>query len=224
MSPSAMAATLNKSRRFMKTMTISPCEGNIRRQLHPNRLVNNLMLALAHAARCRLKGARLKSRDDLFGAADGFDENHRYSTSLERRNGARPDAAAQHGPAIPQCVDKPGVAVLFSDTITRSASVPMAACVDAGLDELHLPVLGFENEKLAAAAAGLFRSRDCGRHCRRGRHAGDLSRFQPAAAALLHHGVPVWLPAGHVVGQPHAAGTLSGRHPRVRSTRLTPVT
>jgi hypothetical protein len=136
----------------MKTMTISPCEGNIRRQLHPNRLVNNLMLALAHAARCRLKGARLKSRDDLFGAADGFDENHRYSTSLERRNGARPDAAAQHGPAIPQCVDKPGVAVLFSDTITRSASVPMAACVDAGLDELHLPVLGFENEKLAAAS------------------------------------------------------------------------
>ncbi len=116
------------------------------------RCVNSLMLALAHAASCWPKGARLKSRDDLFRAAGRFHKNHRYSTSLERRNRARTDAAAQYGLTIPQCVDKSGVTVLLGDTIARSASVPMTACIDTGLDELHVPIPGFEDEKLAAAS------------------------------------------------------------------------
>jgi hypothetical protein len=28
----------------------------------------------------------------------------------------------------------------------------MTTCIDTGLDELHLPILGFEDEKLAAAS------------------------------------------------------------------------
>jgi len=119
---------------------------------NPNLCVNSLMLALAHAARCRLKGARLEGRDNLLRASGGLDENHRYSTRLERRKGAGADASAQYGLAIPQCLDESGVTVLFGDTITRSAYVPMTACIDTGLAELHLPVLGFENEKLAAAS------------------------------------------------------------------------
>jgi hypothetical protein len=140
---------LNKSRRFM-TMTISSTRltpgGNENRRIH------SLMLALAHAARWRPKRARLKSRDDLFRAAGRFYKNHRYSTRLKRCNRAGADASAQYGLTIPQCVDKSGVAVLFGDTLTRSASVPMTACIDTGLDELHLPIVGFEDEELAAAS------------------------------------------------------------------------
>jgi hypothetical protein len=110
------------------------------------------MLALAHASRCRPKGARLKSRNDLFRAAGRFYKNHRYSTRLERCNRARADPSAQDGFTIPQHVDKSGVTVVFGDTITRSASVFLTTCIDTGLDELHLPILGFEDEKLAAAS------------------------------------------------------------------------
>ena len=110
------------------------------------------MPALAHAARCRPKGARLKSGDDLFRAAGSFDKNHRYSTRLERFNGARADSAAQYGLAIPQRFDKSGVTVMFGGTIARSASVSMTTCIDTGLDEFHLPIPGFEDEKLAAAS------------------------------------------------------------------------
>jgi hypothetical protein len=111
-----------------------------------------LVLALAHAARCRPKGARLKSSDDLFRAAGRFYKNHRYSTRLERCNRARADSAAQDGFTIPQRVDKSGVTVLFGDTIARSASVFMTASIDTGFGELHLPILGFEVEELAAAS------------------------------------------------------------------------
>jgi hypothetical protein len=110
------------------------------------------MLALAHATRCRPKGARLKSSDDLFRAAGGFDKNHGYSTRLERFNGARADSAAQYGLTIPQRVDKSGVTVMFGDTIARSACVSMTTCIDTSLDEFHLPILGFEDEELAAAS------------------------------------------------------------------------
>jgi hypothetical protein len=109
------------------------------------------MLALAQAARCRPKGAGLKSRDDLFRAAGRFYKNHRYSALLERCNRARADASAQYGLTIPQRVDKSGVTVMFGGAITRSASVSMTTCIDTGLDELHLPILSFENKKLAAA-------------------------------------------------------------------------
>jgi hypothetical protein len=110
------------------------------------------MLALAHAARYRPKGARLKSSDDLFRAAVSFDENHRYSTRLECCNGARADSAAQDGFTVPQHFDKSRVAVVFGATISRSAAVFMTASIDTGLDEFHLPILGFEDEKLAAAS------------------------------------------------------------------------
>src|ERR1019366_4603935 len=151
MVPSAMAATLNKSRRFM-TMTISSTRVTSGGIAHENRRVNSLMLALAHASRCRPKGARLKSRNDLFRAAGRFYKNHRYSTRLERCNRARADPSAQYGLTIPQCVHKSGVTVMFGGAITRSASVFMTTCIDTGLDELHLPILGFEDEKLAAAS------------------------------------------------------------------------
>ena len=108
------------------------------------------MLALAHAAGCRAKGARVKSGDDLFRAAGSFDKNHGYSTRLERFHGARADSAAQYGLTISQGFDKPGVTVMFGDTITRS--VAMATCIDAGLDEFHLAIPGFEDEELAAAS------------------------------------------------------------------------
>lgn len=52
-----VAAALNKSRRFMRAMTISSATvtfGGISRQ---NRCVNSLMPALAHTTRCRPKGA-----------------------------------------------------------------------------------------------------------------------------------------------------------------------
>jgi hypothetical protein len=110
------------------------------------------VLALAHAARYRPKGTRLKSRDDLFRAAGSFHKNHSYSTRLERCNRARADAAAQDGLTIPQRVDKSGVAVLLGCAITRSAVVSMATCIDTGLDELHLAIPGFEDEELAAAS------------------------------------------------------------------------
>jgi hypothetical protein len=59
------------------------------------------MLALAHAARGRPKGARLKRGNDLFRVAGSFDKNHGYSTRLEGFHGARADSAAQHGLTIP---------------------------------------------------------------------------------------------------------------------------
>jgi hypothetical protein len=65
------------------------------------------MLALAHANRCRPKGARLKSGNDLFRVAGSIDKNHRYSSRLERFHGARADSAAQHRLTIPQRFDKP---------------------------------------------------------------------------------------------------------------------
>jgi hypothetical protein len=134
------------------TMTISSTRVTLGSIAHENRRVNSLMPALAHAARCRPKGAALKSCDDLFRTAGGFDENHRYSTRFERCNRARADSAAQDGLTIPQRVDKSGVTVVFGDTITRAASVFLTTCIDTGLDELHLPILGFEDEKLAAAS------------------------------------------------------------------------
>jgi hypothetical protein len=110
------------------------------------------MLALAHATRCRPQGAGLKCGDDLFRAAGGFDNHHGYSTRLERFHGARADSAAQYGLTIPQGVDKPGVTVVFGDSITRSAGVSMTPRIDAGLDEFHLSILSFEDEELAAAS------------------------------------------------------------------------
>jgi hypothetical protein len=110
------------------------------------------MLALAHATRCRPQGTRLKSSDDLFRAAGGFDNNHGYSTRLERLSGARADSAAQYGLTIPQGVDKSRVPVMFGSAIGRSASVSMTPRIDAGLDEFHLSILGFEDEELAAAS------------------------------------------------------------------------
>ena len=110
------------------------------------------MLALAHATRGRPKGAGLKRGNDLFRVAGSFDKNHGYSTRLERFNGARADAAAQYGLTIPQRFDKSGMTVLCGDAITRSASVSMATCIGAGLDEFHLAIPGFKNEELAAAS------------------------------------------------------------------------
>jgi hypothetical protein len=151
MAPSAMAATLNKSRRFMTTTISSKREtpGGI---AHENRCVNSLVPALANAARCRPKSTRLKSRGNLFRLAVSIDENHGYSTRLERRNRARANAAAQYGLTIPQRVDKSGVTVIFGDTIARSASVFVTACINTGLDELDLPIPGVEDEKPAAAS------------------------------------------------------------------------
>jgi hypothetical protein len=65
------------------------------------------MPALAHANRCRPKGARPKSSNDLFRVAGSIDKNHRYSTRLERFHGARADSAAQYRLTIPQRFDKP---------------------------------------------------------------------------------------------------------------------
>jgi len=113
---------------------------------------NSLMLALAHAARCRPKSAGLKGRDDLLRAAGSIYKNHRYSARLERFDRASADAAAQDGVTIPQPFDKSGMTVLLGATITRSAPVFMTASVDAGLDEFHLPILNFEDEELAAAS------------------------------------------------------------------------
>jgi len=112
----------------------------------------DLMLALAHAARCRPKSASLKSGDYLFGAAGGVDKNHGYPTSLERCNGARADAAAQYGLTIPQRFHKSGVTVMFGGATARSVSVFMTACIDTGFDEFHLSILGFKDEELAAAS------------------------------------------------------------------------
>jgi hypothetical protein len=112
----------------------------------------DLMLALAHAARCRLKSPSLKSGDYMFGAADGVYKNHGYPTSLERRNGARADAAAQYNLTISQRFHKSGVTVMFGGSIARSASVFMTACIDTGVDKFHLPILGFKDEELAAAS------------------------------------------------------------------------
>jgi hypothetical protein len=108
------------------------------------------MLALAHANRCRPKGARLKSGNDLFGVAGSIDKNHRYSTRLERFHGARADAAAQYGLTVPQRIDKPGVTGMFGGAVARSVSV--TTCIHAGLDEFHLAIPGFEDEELAAAS------------------------------------------------------------------------
>jgi hypothetical protein len=139
-----MAATLNKSRRFM-AMTVSSIKVTLGGIARENRCVNSLMLALAHAARCRPKSARLKSRDDLLRAAGSIYKNHRYSARLERFDRARADAATQNGVTIPQPFDKSGVTVLLGATIARSASVFMTASVDAGLDEFHLPILDLED-------------------------------------------------------------------------------
>ena len=106
-------------------MTISCTRVTLGGIAHQNRRVNTLMLALAHAARCRPKGAGLKSRDDLLRAAGRFYKNYRYSTRLERCNRARADSAAQDGFTIPQHVDKSGVTVILGATIARSASVSM---------------------------------------------------------------------------------------------------
>jgi hypothetical protein len=146
-----MAATFNKSRRFM-AMTVSSIKVTLGGIARENRCVNSLMLALAHAARCRSKSARLKSRDDLLRAAGSIYKNHRYSARLERFDRASADAAAQDGVTIPQPFDKSGVTVLLGATITRSASVFMTASIDTGLDEFHLPILDLEDEKLAAAS------------------------------------------------------------------------
>src|ERR1039458_2977649 len=81
MVPSAVAATLNKSRRFM-TITISSVRVTFGGFAHENRRVSRLMLALAHASGCRPKGARLKSRDDLFRAAARFYQNHRVKYQI----------------------------------------------------------------------------------------------------------------------------------------------
>jgi hypothetical protein len=108
------------------------------------------MLALAHAARGRPKGARVKGSDDLFRVAGGFDKNHGYSTRLERFNGARADSAAQYGLTIPQRFDKSGVTGMSGDAIARS--VPGTTCIGAGFDEFHLAIPGFENEELARAS------------------------------------------------------------------------
>jgi hypothetical protein len=105
-----MAAALNKSRRFMRPMTISSVRvtpGGSSRHFKAREVHADLMLALAHANRCRPKGATLKSGNDLFRVAGSIDKNHRYSTRLERFHGARADSAAQHGLAIPQRIDKP---------------------------------------------------------------------------------------------------------------------
>jgi hypothetical protein len=66
-----------------------------------------LMLALAHAARGRPKGARLKGGNDLFRVAGSFDNNYGDSTRLKRFHGTRADSAAQYGVTIPQRFDKP---------------------------------------------------------------------------------------------------------------------
>jgi len=52
------------------------------------------MLALAHTARCRPKGASVKSGDHLLRAAGSFDKKHTYATRLERFHGTRTDSAA----------------------------------------------------------------------------------------------------------------------------------
>ncbi len=54
----------------------------------------NLMLALAHTARCRPEGASLKGGDHLLRAAGSFDKKHTYATRLERCHGTRTDSAA----------------------------------------------------------------------------------------------------------------------------------
>ena len=88
-----MAATLNKSRRFM-AMTVSSIKVTLGGIARENRRVNSLMLALAHAARTRPKCAGLKRRDDLLRAAGSIYKNHRYSARLERFDRASADAAA----------------------------------------------------------------------------------------------------------------------------------
>jgi hypothetical protein len=107
------------------------------------------MLALAHAARGRPKGARLKGGNDLFRVAGSFDKNHVYSTRLEGFHGARADAAAQYGFTIPQRFDKSGVTVMSGGGVARAVSV--TTCIGPALDEFHLAVPGFEDEELAAA-------------------------------------------------------------------------
>jgi len=73
----------------MRAMTISSLKGNSRRHAPDFRSREcpkwesahaSLMLALAHAARGRPKGARLKRGNDLFRVAGSFDKNHGYST------------------------------------------------------------------------------------------------------------------------------------------------
>jgi hypothetical protein len=110
------------------------------------------MLALAHATGCRPKLARLKSSDNLFRATGGFDKNHGDSTRLERCDGARADSAAQYGVAIPQRFDESGVTMGLGGFVARAASVFVTTCIGTGLDESHLPILGFEDEELAAAS------------------------------------------------------------------------
>jgi hypothetical protein len=107
------------------------------------------MLALAHAARGRPKSARLKGGNDLFRVAGSFDKNHGDSTRLERFHGTRADSAAQYGLTIPQRFDKSGVTGMSGGAVARS--VPVTTCIGTGLDEFHLAVPGFEDEKLAAA-------------------------------------------------------------------------
>jgi hypothetical protein len=112
----------------------------------------DLVPTLAHADRGCTKGAGLKSSGDLLRTAGRFDKNYGYSSSLERFHCARADSAAQYGLTVPQRFDKSGVTTRFSGAIARSAPVFMTTSVDTGLDESDLPILGFEDEELAAAA------------------------------------------------------------------------
>jgi hypothetical protein len=107
---------------------------------------------MAHAIRCRPKGAGLKRIDDLFRASVSLDQSHSYSTRLQRFDGARTDSAAQHGVTIPQCFDKPGMSSVPGGFLSRPASVFMTPCIDTALDQCHLSVPGFEDQKLPAAS------------------------------------------------------------------------
>jgi hypothetical protein len=93
----------------------------------------------------------VKGSDNLFRAAGGLDENYGYSTRLERFDGSRADSAAQYCLTIPQRIDKSGVAGMSRGAVARSGSVPVTTRIGAGLDESHLPILGFEDEELPAA-------------------------------------------------------------------------
>jgi len=110
------------------------------------------MLALANTARRRPKSASLKGCDHLFRAAGNFDKKHTDATRVEGFHGARTDSAAYYGVAVLQRSDESGVAVTFGGAIARSASVSMTTRIDTGLDESHLPIVGFEDEELAAGS------------------------------------------------------------------------
>ena len=42
--------------------------------------------------------------------------------------------------------------MVFGNTLIRSDSVPMTTFIDTGLNEFHLPIVGFEDEELAAVS------------------------------------------------------------------------